>query len=150
MNHLSEQALRDLCTGAFDAARRCEALEHLAQCGDCMERFDAASQAALQVDPPAGLQESVLCKLCKIEPEPLKRQESFRQYTLRVIASVAATLILLFTGAFSSITKITPTEIHRQTAQVSRLLEMKFEQSELAAFIEKLSLEENAYASKTQ
>ena len=89
MNCLTHEQLHALLCGTSSAREQMDWLEHTSQCDACAEML-ALHTARLPCvkAPPMAL------------AKPSPRQESLRSYTLRVVAAMAAALILLFSGAF--------------------------------------------------
>ena len=70
-------------------------LEHISACDACAEALALRTPELPCAAPPPGLVGLTLAK----SREP-RRRESLRSYSLRVLAAMAAALILLFSGAF--------------------------------------------------
>jgi len=81
--------------GGLPHAERETLLEHTLSCDDCAALLWQANGALPAVAPPPGMEQRVL-ERAHARP----KQESLRSYTLRVVAAMAAALILLFSGAF--------------------------------------------------
>jgi len=71
------------------------ALEHAARCDACAEALARRTLERPCAAPPPGMAAQVLA-----QARDTRRRESLRSYSLRVFAAMAATLILLFSGAF--------------------------------------------------
>ena len=79
--------------------------EHLARCPDCralladFEAMQAVLPAALEADPPAGLQEDIMAAVRAAKLTPLPRQKPVRRFHPRRWASLAAVLAVVLLGA---------------------------------------------------
>lgn len=79
--------------------------EHLARCPDCralladFEAMQAVLPAALEADPPAGLQEDIMAAVRAAKLTPLPRQKPVRRFHPRRWASLAAVLAVVLIGA---------------------------------------------------
>ena len=79
--------------------------EHLARCPDCralladFEAMQAVLPAALEADPPAGLQEDIMAAVRAAKLTPLPRQKPVRRFHPRRWASLAAVLAVVLVGA---------------------------------------------------
>ena len=108
MNCLTHEQLNALLCGTSSAREQMDWLEHTSQCDACAEML-ALQTARLPCvkAPPMAL----------ARPKP--RQESLRSYTLRVVAAMAAALILLFSGVFQFLFELPETlpEL-RQSVQI--------------------------------
>jgi len=87
--------LHRLLSGALPSQARETLLEHALACGDCAALLWQANEALPAIAPPPGMEARILERARKAP-----RSESLRSYSLRVLAAMAAALILLFSGAF--------------------------------------------------
>ena len=90
--HLDNDKLNGLKNGLLSASEEEDALLHISQCGQCAERFSEFFRLS-QKSPPAGFSESIAWRIRS------KRRE-FLLYSVRVMVSVAASLVIVFTTAF--------------------------------------------------
>ena len=89
MNCLTHEQFDTLLCGTSSVQEQMDWLAHTSQCDACAERLALrTAQLPCVKAPPMAL----------AKPKP--RQESLGHYTLRVLAAMAAALILLFGGAF--------------------------------------------------
>ncbi|MDR1464239.1 MAG: hypothetical protein LBJ11_02910 [Oscillospiraceae bacterium] len=102
MNHIEDEAFRGLLGGSLPPETLRRVLEHVAWCDGCAGRLAELTEALPPPELPADLTDRIYAK-AKVVPFPQQRQnrpESLRSFTLRVLAAMAATLILLFSGTF--------------------------------------------------
>jgi len=92
---LNKNQINALLCGDTSAGEQMAMLEHIAGCDACAEALATRTAQLPQTEPPKGILSQILTKT-QVKP----RQESLRSYTLRVVAAMAAALILLFSGAF--------------------------------------------------
>jgi len=91
VNCLSREQIEALLNGAASL----EEMEHTATCDACAEALALHTMRLPIAQPPAGLHAQALS-----QARDASRRESLRGYSLRVLAAMAAALILLFSGAF--------------------------------------------------
>jgi len=96
MNCLSYDQIDALLCGTTSAQEQITMLEHVSLCDSCAEALALQTDQLPRVEPPKGMIPQVLS-----ETHIKSKQESLARYSLRVIAAMAAALILLFSGAFS-------------------------------------------------
>jgi len=101
MSHLTQSQLNSLLSGALPPEERAALLEHALACDECAALLWQANQALPAIAPPPGMAQRVLERA---HEKP--RQESLRSYALRVVAAMAAALILLFSGAFQKLAQL--------------------------------------------
>lgn len=90
--HLSDDILINLKNGALSTAEEQEALLQIAECEICAGRFSELFDAEAEA-PPKGFLE---CTEQRIKD----RKREFLLYSARVMISVAASLVIVFTTAF--------------------------------------------------
>ena len=95
MKCLTHEQIDALLCGTTSAQEQADWLEHVVDCDACAEALARRTAQLPCAAPPVGITSQVLAKT-RAKP----RQESLRNYTLRVVAAMAAALILLFSGAF--------------------------------------------------
>ena len=101
MSHLTQPQLHRLLAGALPGAENEALLEHALACDDCAALLWQANEALPAAAPPLGMERRILERA---HQKP--RQESLRAYTLRVLAAMAAALILLFSGLFQRLAQL--------------------------------------------
>ena len=101
MSHLTQSQLNSLLSGALPPEERAALLEHALACDECAALLWQANEALPVIAPPPGMEQRVLERA---HEKP--RQESLRSYALRVVAAMAAALILLFSGAFQKLAQL--------------------------------------------
>ena len=101
MNHFTQPQLHGLLSGALPAREREALLEHALACGECAALLWQANEALPEIAPPPGMDRRILERARKA-PRP----ETLRAYSLRVLAAMAAALILLFSGAFQKLAQL--------------------------------------------
>ncbi|MCL2107482.1 MAG: hypothetical protein FWH26_10565 [Oscillospiraceae bacterium] len=108
--HLDELQLRALLAGSLRIEARCALLEHLSGCADCADTLLALSEKLPLAEPPAGFEARVWERLPAARPEGRRQgsSESLRIYSLKVCVALAATLILLFSGALKRLCDFVP------------------------------------------
>jgi len=90
--------LHSLLRGALPPHEHEALLEHALACDDCAALLWQANDRLPAIPPPLGMEARTL-ERARQKP----RQESLRAYALRVIAAMAAALVLLFSGAFQKL-----------------------------------------------
>jgi len=93
--------LHSLLSGALPSQESEALLEHALACDGCAALLWQANEAMPAVAPPLGMEQRILERARKA-PRP----ESLRSYSLRVLAAMAAALILLFSGAFRKLAQL--------------------------------------------
>ena len=101
MSHLTQTQLHSLLTGTLPDGECETLLEHTLSCDGCAALLWQANEALPAVAPPPGMEARVLERAHKAP-----RTESLRSYTLRVVAAMAAALVLLFSGLFQRLTRL--------------------------------------------
>ena len=101
MSHLTQTQLHSLLSGASPSQESEALLEHALSCEDCAMLLWQANEALPAIAPPPGMEARTLERA---HEKP--RQESLRSYALRVVAAMAAALILLFSGAFRKLAQL--------------------------------------------
>ena len=101
MSHLKPTQLHSLLTGALPPGERESLLEHALACDGCAALLWQANDALPEIAPPLGMEQRILER---VRQKP--RQESLRSYSLRVIAAMAAALVLLFSGTFQRLARL--------------------------------------------
>ena len=101
-------------------------LEHIAQCDVCAEALALRTVQLPCAEAPRGLYAGALAKT-----RAAGRRESLRSYSLRVLAAMAAALILLFSGAFRFLVNL-PEELPKLGASIQSITE-KFDFTDFAA-----------------
>ena len=95
MNCLSYDQIDALLNGMSPPEESMACLEHTAHCDACAQRLASRTVELPCAQPPAGLAAETLARA-----RGRGRQDSLRSYSLRVLAAMAAALVLLFSGAF--------------------------------------------------
>ena len=101
MYHLTELQLHSLLEGALPLEEQTALLEHALACDDCAALLWRANETLPEIAPPSGFEARVL-ERARVKP----KQETLRSYALRVVAAMAAALILLFSGAFGKLSQL--------------------------------------------
>jgi len=112
VSHLTQTQLHSLLAGTLPSRARETLLEHVLSCGGCAALLWQANQALPEITPPPGMEARILERA---HEKP--RQESLRSYALRVLAAMAAALILLFSGAFQKLAQL-PEELPKLTQSI--------------------------------
>ena len=97
MSCLNQEQLNTLLCGAPPLEERIAMLEHVSACETCAEALANRTTALPRVEPPAGMRSQTLSKA---QVKTKQERESLGRYSLRVLAAMAAALVLLFSGAF--------------------------------------------------
>jgi len=87
--------------GALPPGEREALLEHALACDGCAALLWQANDALPEIAPPLGMEQRIL-ERARQKP----KQESLRSYSLRVIAAMAAALLLLLSGAFQRLARL--------------------------------------------
>ena len=90
--HLDHDKLIELKNGVLSETEEEKALLHISQCGACAELFSELFMSSLK-SPPAGFTENIAFRIRSARHE-------FLLYSARVMVSVAASLVIVFTTAF--------------------------------------------------
>ena len=101
MSHLAQKQIDFLLAGGLPLEEHTALLEHALACAACAALLWQANAQLPAIAPPLGLQARVLERA---HEQP--RQETLRSYSLRVIAAMAAALILLFSGVFQKLAQL--------------------------------------------
>ena len=101
MSHLKPTQLHSLLAGALPPGEREALLEHALACDGCAALLWQANDALPEIAPPLGMEQRIL-ERARQKP----KQESLRSYSLRVIAAMAAALLLLLSGAFQRLARL--------------------------------------------
>ena len=101
MTHLTQSQLKSLLSGTLPPKERASLLEHALACDDCASLLCEANAALPALAPPPGMEVRIL-----EAAQEKSRRDSLRAYTLRVVAAMAAALILLLTGAFQKLAQL--------------------------------------------
>jgi len=97
MNCLNHEQINAMLSGNAPLAW----LAHTADCDACAQALAHATEQLPSVSPPPGLPAQITARARQIQ-----QQESLRSYALRVVAAVAAVLILLFSGVFNHLASL--------------------------------------------
>ena len=101
MSHLNQDQLHALLRGNPSLEERAAMLGHVTQCGACAEALAMHTAQLPCAEPPRGMISRTLASAQKTS-----RPENLRSYSLRVLAAMAAALILLFSGAFGFLSRL--------------------------------------------
>jgi len=127
VSHLTQTQLHSLLAGALPPGESETLLEHTLSCGGCAALLWQANEALPAVAPPSGMEQRVL-ERAHARP----KQESLRAYTLRVVAAMAAALILLFSGLFQRLAQLDKFSQEIQT-QITEIFDYAKEGLKLAS-----------------
>jgi len=103
MKCLTHEQLDMLLCGMASVQEQMDWLEHTSECDACAEALALRTAQMPSVKAPRGMRSQVLAKT------QAKQQESMMHYTLRVVAAMAAALILVFSGAFAFLEELPET-----------------------------------------
>jgi len=95
MSHLTQKQIDFLLAGGLPEAEHAALLEHALACDACAALLWQSNAALPEIAPPPGIEQRVLERARRAG-----RPESMRSYALRVVAAMAAALVLLFSGMF--------------------------------------------------
>jgi anti-sigma factor RsiW len=116
---LTQTQLHSLLSGALPAQEREALLEHALACADCAQLLWQANEQLPAVSPPPGMERRVLERA---HEKP--KQESLRSYSLRVLAAMAAALVLLFSGLFQRLARLDVPKLSRDIqTQITELFD---------------------------
>jgi len=101
MRHLTQNQVDCLLSGNLPDGERAAMLEHTLGCAECAALLWQANEALPVIAPPPGMEQRILERAQKPQ-----RPESMRSYALRVVAAMAAALVLLFSGAFQRLAQL--------------------------------------------
>ena len=128
-NHLTQTQLHSLLGGALPSRESEALLEHALACGDCAALLWQANEALPAIAPPLGMEQRILERA---HQKP--RQESLRAYSLRVLAAMAAALILLFSGAFRKLAQLDVPKLSQEIqTQITEIFDYAKEGLKLAS-----------------
>jgi len=128
MGHLTQSQRHSLLAGALPPAERAALLEHALACDECAALLWRTNAQLPAIAPPPGMERRTLERARKGP-----RSESLRSYSLRVLAAMAAALILLFSGAFQKLAQLDVPALSRNIqAQFTEIIDyakegLKFE-----------------------
>ena len=106
MRHLTQKQLHSLLGAALPPRERAALLEHVLACEGCAAALYRANAELPAVAPPKGMERRILSAARERPSHEKPRQESLRAYSLRVLAAMAAALVLLFTGTFQKLAEL--------------------------------------------
>jgi anti-sigma factor RsiW len=98
---LTQTQLHSLLAGTLPGRESEALLEHALACDGCAALLWQANEALPAAAPPLGMEARILESARKAP-----RAESLRSYSLRVLAAMAAALILLFSGLFQRLAQL--------------------------------------------
>ena len=101
MSHLTQKQIDFLLAGGLPPEEHAALLEHTLACGDCAALLWQANTQLPAITPPPGMEARILERA-----HNAPRAETLRSYALRVIAAMAAALILLFSGVFRKLAQL--------------------------------------------
>ena len=100
MQCVTNEEMRRLLTDNISAEEKLRLMEHICQCGKCSELLCEVTEELAQIEPVPGFQEQTLFA-AHLNDRP---KETLMQYSVRVIASVCAALIILFSCPLTKLT----------------------------------------------
>ena len=129
MSHLTQTQLHSLLSGALPDAEREALLEHALACDGCAALLWEANTALPEIAPPLGMEQRILENARKAP-----RSESLRSYSLRVLAAMAAALVLLFSGLFQRLAQLDVPKLSQEIqAQFTEMIDYAKEGLKLAS-----------------
>jgi anti-sigma factor RsiW len=126
---LTQTQLHSLLAGALPESEREALLEHALACEDCAALLWRANEQLPEIAPPAGMNARIL-ERAHARP----KQESLRTYSLRVLAAMAAALVLLFSGVFQRLARLDVPRLSQEIqAQITEIFDYAKEGLHLAS-----------------
>lgn len=101
--HLSAAAIRALADGLLMPDDALPLLEHLEVCPDCMDAYIAALAETKLQETPDGLADRVLAAVKQEDKTAQKPVLVVLPAIAKLMAAVALTMVLVFTGVFDAI-----------------------------------------------
>ena len=101
--HLSAAAIRALADGLLTPDDALPLLEHLEACPACMDAYIAALEETELQETPDGLADRVLAAVAREDAADKKTVMVVFPAVAKLMAAVALTMVLFFTGVFDAI-----------------------------------------------
>jgi len=129
VSHLTQTQLHSLLAGTLPAQESEALLEHALACDSCAALLWQENAALPEIAPPLGMEQRILERT---HQKP--KQESLRSYSLRVLAAMAAALVLLFSGLFQRLAQLDVPKLSQDIqAQFTEMIDYAKEGLKLAS-----------------
>lgn len=115
MTHTDDEKLKLLLSGSLSADEFAKVMEHIAECDECADRMACITLEMPTVAPPEGMYEEVLAAAAKEKSCEKRKGENLLMYSIRVTAGICAALVMLFTGAFENVMKLSEIDMSKVT-----------------------------------